>query len=205
MPMSVTFIPEEDRLDLSFDGNLDLTMSEDLCVLSSNIPPSLRTCVLDLTRVDRVFDSGLALLQLLCTGLRRVGATLVVLGDHPEINPRKLHGGIAGRTLRQEHGERLLAGRLIAVLLGEKEHTQRGFIRRRCSLMVPDKEHGATGPGGGDGRDFHARTSGEQSDEPFERIIGCQRREAVAFGGSQNAPNLSILRGERAASRRKKQ
>ena len=85
MPMSVTFIPEEDRLDLSFDGNLDLTMSEDLCVLSSNIPASLRTCVLDLTRVERVFDSGLALLQLLCTGLRRVGATLVVLGDHPEI------------------------------------------------------------------------------------------------------------------------
>ncbi len=85
MPISVSFIPEEDRLDLSFDGNLDLTNAEALCGLTSNIPPSLRTCVLDLTRVERVFDSGVALLQMFCRGIRRVGATVVVLGDHPEV------------------------------------------------------------------------------------------------------------------------
>jgi ABC-type transporter Mla MlaB component len=85
MAIRVAFIPEEDRLDLSFDGNLDLTNAEALCGLSSNIPPSLKTCILDLTRVERVFDSGVALLQMLCRGIRRVGATVVVLGDHPEI------------------------------------------------------------------------------------------------------------------------
>jgi hypothetical protein len=35
--------------------------------------------------VERVFDSGVALLQMLCRGIRRVGATVVILGDHPEI------------------------------------------------------------------------------------------------------------------------
>jgi anti-anti-sigma regulatory factor len=85
MSISVAFIPEEDRLDLSFDGNLDLTNAEAICGLSANIPASLRTCVLDLTRVERVFDSGVALLQMLCRVIRRVGATVVVLGDHPEI------------------------------------------------------------------------------------------------------------------------
>jgi ABC-type transporter Mla MlaB component len=85
MPISVSFIAEEDRLDLSFDGNLDLTNAEALCGLSCNLPPTLRTCILDLTRVERVFDSGVALLQMLCRGVRRVGATVVILGDHPEV------------------------------------------------------------------------------------------------------------------------
>ncbi len=85
MPISISFIPEEDRLDLSFDGNLDLTNAEVLCGVAYNIPSSLRTCILDLTRVERIFDSGMALLQMLCRGVRRVGATVVILGDHPEV------------------------------------------------------------------------------------------------------------------------
>ena len=85
MSIDVSFIPEEDRLDLSFDGNLDLTIAEALCSVMSRIPSGLRTCILDLTRVDRVFDSGMALLQMLCRGVRRVGATVVILGDHPEV------------------------------------------------------------------------------------------------------------------------
>ena len=85
MSISVSFIPEEDRLDLSFDGNLDLTTAEALCGVASNIPPNLRTCILDLTRVERIFDSGMALLQMLCRGVRGVGATVVVLGDHPQV------------------------------------------------------------------------------------------------------------------------
>jgi anti-anti-sigma regulatory factor len=85
MPIDVSFIPEEDRLDLSFDGNLDLTNAEALCGLSCRIPSGLRTCILDLTRVERVFDSGVALLQMLCRVIRRVGATVVILGDHPEV------------------------------------------------------------------------------------------------------------------------
>lgn len=85
MPMITSFIPSEDRLDLSFHGNLDLTISEDVCQVSADIPVTLRTCILDLTRLDRVFDSGIALLWMLNERLKRVGATVVILSDHPDI------------------------------------------------------------------------------------------------------------------------
>jgi len=86
--MSVSFIPKEDRLDLSFDGNLDLTVANDLCELIPRIDDNLKTCIVDLSRVERVFDSGIALLRMLSGGLARVGATLVVLSDHPDVQRR---------------------------------------------------------------------------------------------------------------------
>lgn len=85
MSMSTSFIASEDRLDLSFHGDLDLTISEDVCQVFANIPVSLRTCIMDLTGLDRVFDSGLALLWMLNERLKRIGATVVVLSDHPDI------------------------------------------------------------------------------------------------------------------------
>ena len=85
MPVSVSFIPNEDRLDLSFEGNLDVTVSHELCGLGAHIPASVRTCVMDLTRVQRVFDSGIALLQMLSTRMHRVGARVVVVSDHPDV------------------------------------------------------------------------------------------------------------------------
>ncbi|TCT23734.1 anti-anti-sigma regulatory factor [Thiobaca trueperi] len=88
MPMSTSFIPSEDRLDLSFHGDLDLTMSEDVCQVFASIPASLRTCIMDLTGLDRVFDSGLALLWMLNERLKRIGAIVVVLSDHPDIQRR---------------------------------------------------------------------------------------------------------------------
>ncbi|MFD2110696.1 hypothetical protein [Thiorhodococcus fuscus] len=95
--MITSFIPSEDRLDLSFHGDLDLTISEDVCLISATIPTTLRTCILDLTRLDRVFDSGLALLWMLNEQLQRIGATVVVLSDHPEIlrrTPRVLSNAL---------------------------------------------------------------------------------------------------------------
>lgn len=88
MPMISSFIPSEDRLDLLFHGDLDLTLSEDVCQIFANIPVGLRTCIMDMTRLDRVFDSGLALMWMLNEQLRRIGATVVVLSDHPELQRR---------------------------------------------------------------------------------------------------------------------
>jgi ABC-type transporter Mla MlaB component len=88
MPMMTSFIPSEDRLDLLFHGDLDLTISEDACRVFADIPVGLRTCIMDLTRLDRVFDSGLALLWMLNERLQRIGATVVVLSDHPELQRR---------------------------------------------------------------------------------------------------------------------
>lgn len=85
MPVSVSFVPKEERLDLYFDGNLDITISHELCGIGAHIPASLRTCVMDLTRVHRVFDSGIALLRMLSEKLHRVGASVVVVGDHPDV------------------------------------------------------------------------------------------------------------------------
>ncbi|EXJ14244.1 hypothetical protein D779_2915 [Imhoffiella purpurea] len=78
-------------MDLSFHGDLDLTISEDVCQLSAAIPANLRTCILDLTRLDRVFDSGIALLWMLNERLQHMGATVVVLSDHPDILSRVPH------------------------------------------------------------------------------------------------------------------
>ena len=85
MPMITSFIASEDRLDLSFHGNLDLTLTEEICQLFASLPSTLRTCILDLTGLERVFDSGMAMLWLLNERLKIIGATVVVLSDHPEI------------------------------------------------------------------------------------------------------------------------
>ena len=85
MPMITSFIASEDRLDLSFHGNLDLTITEEICQLFASLPSTLRTCILDLTGLERVFDSGMAMLWLLNERLKRIGATVVVLSDHPDV------------------------------------------------------------------------------------------------------------------------
>jgi anti-anti-sigma regulatory factor len=85
MPVSVSFGPKDERLDLYFNGNLDITVSHELCRIGAHIPASLRTCVMDLTGVQRVFDSGIALLRMLSAKLHRVGASVVVVSDHPDV------------------------------------------------------------------------------------------------------------------------
>ena len=65
MPLNVSYIPQESRLDLSFHGNLDLTLSQDVCEVLSTMPADLECCIIDLSEIDRLFDSGVALLQAL--------------------------------------------------------------------------------------------------------------------------------------------
>ncbi len=85
MPLTVSFIPNEDRLDLAFEGDLDLTLSNPMCRIFAELPANLQTCILDLTRLERVFDSGLALLWMLNERLQQIGARVVVLSDRPEM------------------------------------------------------------------------------------------------------------------------
>jgi len=88
MSVHVSFIPEESRLDLYFDGNLDVSVWQDVCDTCRGASPSLKSCIVDLTGVERVFDSGIALLGMLYRRLRQLGATVIFLTDDSEIKKR---------------------------------------------------------------------------------------------------------------------
>jgi ABC-type transporter Mla MlaB component len=85
MPMQLSYITQENRLDVHFEGNLDLTLSHPICDICKSVPPDLSCCIIDLTDVHRVFDSGVALLQELCRRFVEIGTTVVILTDHPRI------------------------------------------------------------------------------------------------------------------------
>jgi ABC-type transporter Mla MlaB component len=88
VPLESAYIREEDRLDITFDGNLDFSLSSDIFRICKHPPNNLRACTLDLSGVNRVFDSGVALLQVLSRRLAQSGTTVVLLTDHPEITTR---------------------------------------------------------------------------------------------------------------------
>ena len=83
MSLDVAYYPEENRLDLTIDGNLDLTLTRQILDACKFVDDGLVTCVIDATRVTRVFDSGLALLMLLASRLAQFRASLIVIGDVP--------------------------------------------------------------------------------------------------------------------------
>jgi len=85
MPLQATYIEEEERLDLSFAGNLDVTLTGDICHVCSQVPCGLRACIVDLSNVQRIFDSGVALLQMLYRRLTKLGTTVVILAEHPDV------------------------------------------------------------------------------------------------------------------------
>jgi ABC-type transporter Mla MlaB component len=88
MPMTASFISEEERLDLCFEGTLDLRLAMDICDICKHLSASLQSCIIDLHGVDRVFDSGVALLQMLCARAQRLGAIVLVLSDDPKVRRR---------------------------------------------------------------------------------------------------------------------
>jgi anti-anti-sigma regulatory factor len=85
MPVQVSYIAEEDRLDLSFHGKLDLTLSQEVCDLCRQVPAGLRACIIDLTDITQLFDSGIALIYKLHRRLTKLGAIVVILSDRPDI------------------------------------------------------------------------------------------------------------------------
>ncbi|WP_295385171.1 STAS domain-containing protein [uncultured Thiodictyon sp.] len=102
MSMISVYTPDDDLLELAFEGTLDLTMSNEVFGIDPQFRNGLRTCIMDLTRVDLVFDSGIALLSMLSRDLRRSGATVVLLADHPDVRRRfSLIQGDANYASRQ--------------------------------------------------------------------------------------------------------
>ena len=85
MPVHLSYISQENRLDVRFDGNLDVTVAQAVCDICNTIPTDLTSCIIDLTDVERLFDSGVALLQRLHRRLVEIGTTVVILSDHPRI------------------------------------------------------------------------------------------------------------------------
>lgn len=75
--------PEEERLDLTIEGNFDLRLSDDMQCVYGLIDDRLRLCVVDATRVSRLFDSGIGLMLLLLERLHAAKAALIVIGDLP--------------------------------------------------------------------------------------------------------------------------
>jgi ABC-type transporter Mla MlaB component len=85
MPLHLSYIAQENRLDIRFDGNLDVTVSQTVCDICRTIPSDLTSCIIDLTDIERLFDSGVALLQKLHRRLVEIGTTVVILSGHPRI------------------------------------------------------------------------------------------------------------------------
>lgn len=85
MPVHVNYIAEENRLDLSFHGKLDVNAAPEVDDICRRVRPDLRCCIIDLSEVVCLFDSGVALLQRLHRRLTEIGAIVVILSDHPEI------------------------------------------------------------------------------------------------------------------------
>jgi ABC-type transporter Mla MlaB component len=88
MPIRTAYTERENRLDLSVIGNLDLTLSQAVCDLCARLPATLQCCVIDLSDVERVFDSGVALLHMLHRRLRELGTAVVIHGDEGDVGRR---------------------------------------------------------------------------------------------------------------------
>jgi anti-anti-sigma regulatory factor len=83
MGIEIGHYPDEDRLDLTVEGNLDLTLTGEILRVCSLIDRRVRVCVIDSTRILRVFDSGLGLMMLLLEKLKAFGVTLIMIGEIP--------------------------------------------------------------------------------------------------------------------------
>lgn len=86
MPLHARYAEDERRLDLTFSGNLDVTVALELCEICKWMSTDLRTCIIDLSGVERVFGSGIALLHMLYRKAEASGTRVVVVGDHPELH-----------------------------------------------------------------------------------------------------------------------
>jgi anti-anti-sigma regulatory factor len=83
MGIQIGHYPDEDRLDLTVEGNLDLTLTGGILEACEIVDQGVSTCIVDATRVARVFDSGIGLLMILCEKLSRSGVALIVIGEIP--------------------------------------------------------------------------------------------------------------------------
>lgn len=81
MGLNVAHYPEENRLDLTIEGSLDLTLTNQIMEACEFVDNGLAVCVIDASRVMHVFDSGLAVLTLLSNRLAQFRVRLVIIGN----------------------------------------------------------------------------------------------------------------------------
>ena len=85
MGMSIAYHSDEGRLDIIIAENLDLTQTRQILLAQTYIDDQLQTCVIDCTRVERVFDSGKALMMMLFERLTQFRVRLVMIGDFTQL------------------------------------------------------------------------------------------------------------------------
>jgi ABC-type transporter Mla MlaB component len=94
MSLDVAHYPEEHRLDVAIEGDLDLTLTSRILEACKFVDAGLVICVIDVTRVSRVFDSGLAILMLLTDLLAQFQVRLVIVGNITGFEPNTLPGSL---------------------------------------------------------------------------------------------------------------
>lgn len=90
LPIPVSFVADSyidvgNRLYLSFHGNLDQSLSQDIGDICDRLPSRLGSCTIDLVDIEEVFDSGVVQLLKLSQRLGDTGATIEILSDRPDI------------------------------------------------------------------------------------------------------------------------
>ena len=82
MPVKISYIADENLAILIFQGNLDMSSSQDISAICRNLSSCVKSCTIDLSAVERLFDSGLVLLQELCMRLSEHRIKTLILSDH---------------------------------------------------------------------------------------------------------------------------
>ncbi|WP_260291195.1 hypothetical protein [Sedimenticola hydrogenitrophicus] len=90
-------------MQITVDGNLDLTLTRPMLGVCAQVDDNLLVCVIDCSRVVRVFDSGRALLMLLTNKLREFEVRVIVIGD---ILPADHHGQLESTLCMKPRDER---------------------------------------------------------------------------------------------------
>jgi len=85
MPVKISYCAAENHADLIFEGNLDVSLSHDILAISRNLSSCVKSCTVDLSAVEHLFDSGVALLQVLCMRLSEHGIKVLIVSDNPDI------------------------------------------------------------------------------------------------------------------------
>lgn len=85
MSVEVIHDTERNKLELVISGNLDLSVAFHLFGACAYVDERLQTCVIDITQVSRVFDSGVALILVMLKRMQKFQVQLVIVGDIPAL------------------------------------------------------------------------------------------------------------------------
>ncbi len=83
MSIDILHATAERRLEIVIAGDLDLRLTAGILEAAQLVEPGLNVCMIDLAGVQRVFDSGAALLRLLLAKLEDCDVPVVVQGEVP--------------------------------------------------------------------------------------------------------------------------